>query len=548
MARKNKRPGKGSKGGPHFSKRQREVESTDMKGTTSPDSRGDGNMHTSASNDWRWYAQSPQLVQDFASYPFGYPVGNGISLPSGNKLYVPGAMVYDFVPTIGVANNENSPINVAMRKLYSYVRHANSGSANYDAPDLMLYLVCVDSALMYLQWMKRIYGCMRNATPYNRYYPVRIISAMGVDYDDLSINLNDFRGYINIFASKLNQLWIPNSMSYMARHAWMVEGLYTDSNTFKAQTYFYNPSALYVFTLSEEGVGSAQMTRFPSSMKLTDVIAFGNSILNPMIANEDFGIMSGDILKAFGASGIVQIQGITEEYRVLPVYNQEVLSQMENIVAMGNVVNGDVTQATSVGTGYLTSTPRVELAASYTFPTADADVEGLITAMPNPPFAGGYLLNMHHDGVLPPEVMVATRLMFALGTFSKAQSSTGTNNVLTADVLSCGSEIVEKARMIGWSWANGKPVSTASAVNTYIFTGMTTANFTAAMSNIFNKISQLAQFDWHMQVTPKFVYDGAAIFDTLPNVDLDNYTFVDNANLSNMHGAALLSEFSIPQI
>lgn len=66
-------------------------------------------------NDWRWYAGSPQLVKDVASYPFGVPLGSAIYQGSGEqpKYAVPGILSYQFSPAIGNAVSENSPVNVA---------------------------------------------------------------------------------------------------------------------------------------------------------------------------------------------------------------------------------------------------------------------------------------------------------------------------------------------------------------------------------------------------------------------------------------------------
>jgi len=191
--------------------------------------------HISETNDWRWYATNAQLVKDTASYPFTYALGTRLQLgPYGadaNKLSIPGVCSLAFVPTVGWSDNPNSPINVASRAIYSDVRHTNSGAVNYDPVDLMIYLISMDSCYMVLDFMKRVYGCMRGVSPVNRYYPKAIIEAMGVDYDSINKNLDDFRAAINTYAQKLKALVVPNGMSYMAKHQWMVSGLYKDHDT-----------------------------------------------------------------------------------------------------------------------------------------------------------------------------------------------------------------------------------------------------------------------------------------------------------------------------
>lgn len=199
-----KRMPKKSRKGDQFTKRQREVESEDMKKVPNNVRRDASNMHACKPNDWRWYAQNEQLMRDYASYSFNNPVGEIMLTgnPRIDSASVPGVMALRFYPCIGFANDETSPINVAMRRLYSFVRHANSGASNYDAPDLMMYCVAVDSAYMFLAHMKRVYGVMLNYTPFNRYYPKALVAAMQFNFDNIEKNLNDFRGYINQYAIK----------------------------------------------------------------------------------------------------------------------------------------------------------------------------------------------------------------------------------------------------------------------------------------------------------------------------------------------------------
>lgn len=560
-ARKKPKPRKSKS---QLSKRQRDVESVDMRSDSrlEPEQRGSSDYHTGKPNDWRWYAQNPQLVSDYASFPFGAPLGN--LLQYGDRLYdstsVPGVCAIHFCPAVGLATNENSPINVAMRRLYSFVRHANSGASNYDAPDLMLYMLCVDSALMYHEYLKRAYGVLQDYTAFNRYYPKALITAMGINFDDITANIASFRGYINQYAIKLSQLWIPNSMSYMARHAWMCQGLYTDGTSEKAQTYMYVPDYFLQFTLTE-GVGSAVAIEGPArtagGATFKSLMDFGNSLLNPMISNEDFGIMSGDILKAFGSSGIVRPLAITDQYQVLPVYDQEVLSQMENATLLTLAPGGanqpilTVTQSTAVGTGYLKSGNKFEVTIG-TADVLDAGTEANCAALAAV-YSNRQLLNMHHSGVTPAEVMVATRLMNVLE-FSTPMGwsldSVSKQITTLATVPTMGSEIVTRTIMYKFGGSQGVTTGLqAMPIQKTLFHGASVSGSinTLPIANMFNSLTTVTSFDWHPGIYLGLGL-GKGVFPTLPIQDIDYYTFLDKENLVNMTTAALLSEFSIPQI
>lgn len=304
----------------------------------------------SPTNDPDYYGADPQLIKDSASYSYGWPLGNNIRLgrfaPEVNKAAIPGVMVIHTSPTFGWAVSPNSPINLAARNIYSFVRHANSGHANYDAPDLMLYLCAMDSCYSFMAWLKRIYGvyCTRSNT--NHYYPRDIIQAMGVDYDDLDSNLADFRAFINIMAAKIGSMVVPANMRYIKRHIQMYSGLYMDSDQDKAQTYFFNPHGFYKFELQNDA-GALKFeellpipTHYPNKIQklltFKDLRDYANVIFDPVVMSEDFNIMSGDILKAYGPTETYKVDGITDVYTVLPAYDAVILDQIQNTSLIGD--------------------------------------------------------------------------------------------------------------------------------------------------------------------------------------------------------------------
>lgn len=549
------------------SNKQRLEESLDMtsKHDVTPDQRKLELLN--AYNDPSWYAQNPQLLKDYASYPFGYPLGGQLD-HSGSTFTgtIPGVMACRFTPSVGVATDETSPINVAMRKLYSFVRYANSGAKNYDAPDLMMYIVAVDSARMYLEFLKRAYGVFMNYTAFNRYYPRSIVYAMGIDFDDVESNLSDFRGFINQYAVKLNQLWVPSGFSYFKRHEWLCQHVYVDSATSpKAQTYFFVPQYFYKFTVTgNPAVGSLVCTPLSnqSNYRLTvqQMIEFGNSLLNPLITNEDIGIMAGDILKAYGQNGVLTTMGISEDYRVLPEYVPEVQSQLENMMfsRLRSAVDVNVTQNTSIGGGYLVSKPWVMVETinygAGTTPAA-ANQTNIADALFEP-ITGSRFLNLHMPNPTPEDVIVATRDMFSIDETTVTFISGAAPNYpisASAALSSCGSEIFTDILIVSLN-NQGLPVQTVlQSSATWIVNANTTVDgITTSITGLNSRYLVLEQFDWHPIVAINSMQrrdtEYSWSLNSLPFVDSDNFTFVDANNIYNMHMLALLSEFTVPMI
>lgn len=580
---------KGQKSNPkrETKNQRRDVEIRDTAGREfSADSRERRDCYKSQSNDPAWYAQNPQLLTDYASFPYGVAVGSKLKLFSNDTFNgsIPGVLAYYFHPSIGVASDPTAPVNVAARSIYSFVRHANSGHANYDSPDLMLYLLAMDSIYMMFSFMKRAIGVIHDYSVYNRYYPDALLTAMGLDPADFRANSENFRGFINTYAVRMGSMCVPNSMSYMARHTWMCEGIYVDSSAAKAQTYLYSPSSFFKFDLDDQGAGqlvpaapwlyTATDPDRPSVqlLKVSELEEFALGLLEPILSNEDLNIMSGDILKAFGDSGVVRVTGVPEGYMVLPQYNLEVLSQMENASVLANTVGGTtVTQDVSVGGGFLKSQQNTETFVGFNAYNTNSTIQHFFTAadmaeMLDGRLLGNRILNFHKQEVTPADNMVATRLMVNYvkpeGANVQVQLDPQGRATVGGILDSCGSEVISRATMYQYVWTSSglelrpTPIGTLQAS---LYPSIANPPYISAVSRgkvNFEITTGISQFDWHPGMwqficredandMSKYILSTSA---KLPLQDIDNYTVISEDNIRNLHTTALLSMFSVPQM
>lgn len=565
-----------------FSNQQRLEESVDMRGAkriAAPRDRA---------NDPAWYSSAVDLRSSYFSYPFNAPLGRPFQ--SGDHYLddssVPGVMAYYYVPTVGVATSATSAINVAAQRIYSYVRYENSGHANYDPTDLMIYILAMDSLEMYAMFLQRLYGMLLKYTPVNWYAPEAMIKAQFVNPTDLAKHIPDLYGYIKLFVAKVSALSVPASVSYNARHAWLTSRLWVDSkDSSKAQTYMFVPQSYLKFGLDSTGAGQLVQTRlFDVAGYIGDVndddlltfdqlVAFGNALLEPVISQEDFGIMSGDILKAYKGN-VRSITMIPQDYVVPFDYSEEVMSQIENATVWSGAVNVNVTQVNptpGVKAAYLQSQPSVEMFWYVIDSLSTQQTNGLANAM-RTVMASGYsyqyskMLNFHHDNPSPDEVAVATRLMtqcIELSAATPVQRTSGyTTWVLQNRLYECGSEIIVGARMF-FNVASSDnsslvlkayDVPTVLPISIKLTSSFTAQTAMAAPAFIADRVEQLATFDWHHGVyLPIVTYNIAAdpgAFSTHPAdgiaIDADMFTWVDGVNVANMHRAALLNELWIP--
>nr|AVX53613.1 putative capsid [Marmot picobirnavirus] len=517
----------------------------------------DKGLRFAKENDVSWYSKiGEQLLKDTASIPMTYPLGNILDLgeyggaawgSTINTTSFPGVAAIDWMPSFGYSDNPNSPINVAARQVYSWVRHANSGHANYDSPDLMIYLMAVDQVNMWLEYMKRLYGVAMTYNNQNRYYPNTILYANFMNYEDVYGRLAELRAKINVYAAKAQALCIPNTITIYDRHKWMSSGLFLDTmDTIKAQTYFYVPALYYTFGLDGDKAGmlvphgwgylptTGEVVN-TTGHTLDDVYAVMDSILDPLLASEDFGIMGGDILKAYGEGNMFKFMGIDESYSVFPSYHQDVIDQIHNCTLISSIKYPTLEQDTNKQ--YLVSKPMGRIHSLH------------IEAGRNYGFMNR-IVDFHRDGVGPKDVMVATRLMNILDpTISEGVGGSALYGITTA-----GTEIAHSMRVFRLAKESdgyvGPQFRVINAVNQFNAnlpdnTDDGKKKLSSTLNNVVQEMAALSVFDNHPQVTFNIAIEG--VVSNIGNnivADFGNYGFLDIQTLKNITEIALLSEFN----
>lgn len=169
---------------------------------------GDTSSHyRSAQNDVNWYVARPNMLTDVARVPMNVATGVPLNIPehdggSASIYNLPGVAAFTWYPTVGLSKDASSPINVVARSLFSFIRHVNSGTINYEQSDVVMYLMAIDSIYTVFQSCVRIYGLSMLSNPYNRYWMDTYAKAAGADPADLRKNRDAYLGRINGLAAK----------------------------------------------------------------------------------------------------------------------------------------------------------------------------------------------------------------------------------------------------------------------------------------------------------------------------------------------------------
>lgn len=513
------------------------------------EARNEERVPDTRKNDASWYTRNSALVADSGRIAFTWPTGTPVSLDipnsaslsqhvnglDGDEINFPGVMRLSYVPTYGMDQNGYDPLNIAAQNVYTYVRHVQSGHSNYDPSDLMLYLMAMDQIYALYMHLVRAYGTVRLFSQKNRNFPKVVLNAMGFDYADISRNLADFRYFINNAATRIGAMVVPNNMPIFARHMWMPAGIYTDGPSAKAQMYIFRPQAFGVYNekgASTGGYLSAKWMAYVHTVKeWCDLL---DSMISAVRNSEDCGIMSGDVLKAYG-DNVIKLPFISEDYMTNVLYSPEVLGQIANATVMPDAMYQNVEGISDTPMIYQDLGDNV-LKSGLIF-TAPRDDANHITKSTYEIYSGKRIMAGLSEQPTPEEVMVNSRLMVVANKIENHSS-----NMIYIYPDSVGSEVVVEAAMFStegkegyWNDA-GRSMHArfypkyAQNVNIYVW-GLSSMAF----ANYFNLHPS---FSVVTETTTDVLYD--TFF------DVDNFAIVDSHDIAKMHDTALLSMLDVP--
>lgn len=534
--KRNRRPNKGGASSDRSNNRGNSRTNLDKRNLNKLDMDG---VYASETNDMSWYNANPNLVRDSASIPFTYPLGHPMDLGKAMSKYehivnIPGIMVFDVVQGPGISDSNSSALNVASRNIYSFVRFANSGHSNYDHQDLMIYLLAMDEAYSFLYNAIRAYGLLNAFNPENRYAPRTLVRALGWDYDNLIRNQAQFRFAINSYVSKLSQMAVPTTMPIFQRHKWMFSGIYTDGSSMKSQLYGTRQSIYRTYDETGSTGGKLVAHALDDLITIEAFYDIVDDIVKPIVGSEDMGIMSGDILKAYGQSQCIALGNVGDDYKVIPMCDPVVLSQFNNATILpGNkdtrvIASYDITQDPSLNAGTILYNPY------FKWPSAMGQIEADV-------YNANNIVNLYVSDPKPEDVIEATRLM-AVPQVNDARTEVhlaaiGADMIVNAHMYTMvadGSYIEDELKYISGAASGGASMSDLAA---------------QTVIEEANRIATLSKFKY----APKH-YSYMAGMGSKQNLamnliwEIDNFSVVSAQTVKNMHDACALSLWDVPNL
>lgn len=549
---------------------------SDKEETTSEPNKG------KTFNDPAWYSVFPELAQAAGNLPFSEPLGSrqGFAVPTqsagpwtvAGNMYsaftcnsISGIMNLRVKSSYGSNQLPTDPLNVAATALYTHVRYVNSGRKNYDQADLMLMTAAIADIFSFVMFMQKIYSAAFTYSARNHYLGRAVLSSLGIDADDVISNLANFRYRLNAFISKVTTYAVPSTLPIFMRKAFMYSGLYIEnSEDIKDQMYQFVPEGFMRFAIDSKGKGMLEFlplggriedpTAVGSDMLTVDqLFTYADSLLKNVWGDEDFGLMSGDIIKAYG-SNIITVSPIPSEMYLTPTYDEHVLMQIHNASIMPVYRDAYLEELASAD---LTDH---DVDAGY-YPLPDSDLEQICQA--------GSVYQDSHGNLVSKELTEANVSPGATASAGSLQywASQGFNSMLDIKKnVPTVDDVLESTRLTAVGATNGNIYNDRGEitcgteivmdvyVSSFVWTGTAYGlAFTQFKSNInpFNDnwtiLPSYMQFEY-APLVHRWTLNDYTIQNFQTLAQLRNFTYVRAEQIQRLHEVAMLSLLFVPGV
>lgn len=317
---------------------------------------------TKGNNDPNWYFSDKGLMDTVSKFAFnnflGYGKGVGSNhIPYAMQIYLNPAAACSMDTDVD-SHNRTSGINMAALKLYTTLSAQSGKTSNYGPEDLAILMLALGDLISFVEYGRRTLGLAFTYNSRNWNYPVNIIEACGFNKSVLK-DLAQKRMDFNVTLNTINKISFPANIAYFYKCANLYQNIFLDSTSPMAQSYVFIPYSTWTLDEASNPAGSILKSnkvqnQVGATMTWDDYMTKLNSMVNAIMMSSTFNYIYGDVLNYAAKSNValLHLDLVSENYAVVPVYNELVLTQIHNMNAFGEPVT-DQLYKTTAGTDAL---------------------------------------------------------------------------------------------------------------------------------------------------------------------------------------------------
>lgn len=382
---------------------------------------------------------------------------SGKSALTTKRTTYSGMLVYDWIPSYGVVDNNLDPVNIANAECYSYVMGNITGRKPFESVDLSIYNMCLDSLYSLYCTAGRVLGLIGNYSVVNDYMPKALVEALGFDYDDWMINRPAVVSTLAEYGAALSAYPLPPYNETWRVHTDMNSAIYRDGGVNRAQMYAFRQTAFYSYE-KVDVVQGLSLVKLPNNCKFSEWLDVFQRLFSAFQFSGDVQTIRTKCIQAWGMALSNQLPLFTMEYRTPIVKDDYMLISIMNADIVD--VDLDSCRIYDAGNGSFRSYPRARLSD---IDGSQIPAEGQVQPaewLGSRFFCNRNVLNFVSDAPTGAEILAAMRFKVWIDESTFGPIDTSSSSFATAEGLvgyhfrlkHCGTEIITAAKVYSLSY------------------------------------------------------------------------------------------------
>lgn len=301
-------------------------------------------------NDPNWYISDKTLAEQVCHLSFNSFIGEGTvpltdyAVPSVVRVAVNPSPFnsYDIDDATTYHHVTRSGLNLAITKMYTLLASYSGRAASYAPQDVGTIVLAMGEVVSMVEDLRRAVGVCYTFSERNRALPKILLTALGYDYDDFIKNRAIYISRLNAIITRFNSLPILANIPYILKCRDMYQKVYTDSISPEATLIVMVPNTTW--TLDEQSYSGGTILSTtgwtPSGSTSTFKVHLDTleNMVEALFNSSTLNIIYADLLNLASKMKVdmFKLDYVTDDYIVMPEYNENFLLQLHNADVLDN--------------------------------------------------------------------------------------------------------------------------------------------------------------------------------------------------------------------
>lgn len=305
--------------------------------------------------EWRMY--NDILANSVNAFTLNQFVGENVDLEAQDNWSTVAKFRFETImrvyinPSAGLTWENVDPVNQSALKLFTTLSANNMKTTQYAPQDVMICLLALGEIISGASFIMRALGIVTKTNPRNRNWPTGIISAMGLDADDLYKNYEVYRARYNILAARASAIAFPSSVNYFPTCAALFSDIFIDQPNAMGFAYVTVPYSTWILDEKSDPNGSklstTKLVNTGTGMitTMSEVLNTFERMINALLNSATLNYLYSDVLKYYGndKTKLYTLPMVPSGFAIDPIFSPEFCINLHNAKIIGEPMTKKMT-------------------------------------------------------------------------------------------------------------------------------------------------------------------------------------------------------------